>query len=116
MRGNRFPPANSWGTRPLNLESSSSTACAELEQALHPQEQRMWRTLLSVNIHRLKTVHRVGNERRVQPLGIGIGKPGVPRSIPLHRRANTVAITQINIIAHTDFITVVKNGSADQRH
>src|SRR5271157_1914148 len=44
-----------------------------------------------------------------------VGKAGIWRIVPLHRRADTITIVQPNVIAHTDFIAVINNGRTGQR-
>ena len=47
--------------------------------------------------------------RRVKRVRICSGKSCVFIGAPLHRSPDAIAIAQINIIAHPDLVTVVKN-------
>jgi len=39
-------------------------------------------------------------------------KPGIAICIPLHRSADAIVVAEINVIAHANLVTVVKNGRA----
>ena len=41
--------------------------------------------------------------------GVGRGKAGVAIRIPLHGRAHAVAVAEINVIAHADFVAVIED-------
>jgi hypothetical protein len=65
--------------------------------------------LLSFDIHRLEVIFRVYYDRQIEALRVTPGKPGIPVRAPLHRRPHAVAVSQIDVVAHPDLVTVVKN-------
>ena len=54
------------------------------------------------------------DDRQKEFLGAGLGKAGVAVRIPLHRRTDSVPVTQVIVIAHADFIAVVDDGGSRQ--
>src|SRR5262249_18268642 len=44
--------------------------------------------------------------------GIGFRKPSVPVSCPLHGRPNTIAITEMDVVPHSDLIAVIHDGTS----
>ena len=56
--------------------------------------------------------YRVHDDRAVQLGRHGAGEAGVSVSVPLHRGAHTVAVAQIDVVAHADLIAVINDGSA----
>ncbi len=73
--------------------------------------------ILRMNIYRrILAIHRIENQRRVETLGIGRGKAGVPTTVPLHRRAHAVTVAEVNIVSHPNLIAVVNDGSPGKRH
>ena len=58
---------------------------------------------------------RVDNHREIKALGIGPRETRVSVGAPLHRRAHAVAIAEINIIAHADFIAVIDHRRSGKR-
>src|SRR5438477_3635920 len=89
---------------------------AQMNDALHPREERMLRSPLRFHINPLISVNRVGNQWRVQTFRIGAGKSAVPPAIPLHRRAYTIAVAEINVVAHADFIAIINDRSSGHGH
>src|SRR5690242_20892328 len=57
----------------------------------------------------------INRYRQIKLLGIGFGKAGIPIGAPLHRRAATIAIAKIKIVAHTNFVAVVQHRGSRQR-
>jgi len=55
------------------------------------------------------------DQRSVQFLRLGAGKPRIPVSAPLHRSAHSIAVAQINVVAHPDFVAVVEERRAGER-
>ena len=41
--------------------------------------------------------------------------PGIAVAVPLHGRAHTIAIAEINVVSHSDFVAVVDDGSSRKR-
>src|ERR1017187_6223972 len=73
-------------------------------------------TFLRSDIDCLISVKRVQNQRGVKTLGIGGGETRVPSPVPLHRRAHAVAVAEMNIVSHPDFVAVINDWSTRKRH
>src|SRR5262245_14794859 len=85
---------------------------AQVHGPLHPPDQRMRIARLRVDVERFVMIFRLQDEWQIERVRDGPRKPGVFVRTPLHRRADTIAVTEENIFAHADFIAVVKNWSA----
>src|ERR1039457_5696179 len=84
--------------------------------ALHPSEKRVFAFSLRQNVYGRITIHRILNQRSIQPLWFRVRKPAVPFPAPLHRSPHSVAVAETNVVAHSDFIAVIDDRSARQRH
>ena len=71
--------------------------------------------LLRFHVHGLIAVDRVHDRGQVQTLGIGAGEAAVAVGRPLHGRAHPVAIAEIEIVAHAEFVAVIQNRRAGHR-
>src|SRR5678815_4509025 len=76
----------------------------------------MRRTLLRGNIHGLKSIKRIQNEGGIQALRVSVRETSVPPAIPLHGRADAIAIAQVNIVAHPDLVPVVNDWRSRKGH
>ena len=47
--------------------------------------------------------------------GVAVEKPALRSAIPLHRSANAVAIAEVDVVTHSDFIAVVEDRRAGKR-
>src|ERR1022692_1295397 len=61
--------------------------------ASHPTEERVSAFSLRQDVHGWITIHRILNKRSVQELRVGLRKPTIPFSAPLHRSPHSVAVT-----------------------
>ena len=82
----------------------------ELEDPSHPPEQGRQILLLHVHVYRLVMKFGVDDDRQIELLRVRAGKSGISISTPLHRGSNAVAVAEVEIISHSDFIAVVKDG------
>ena len=89
---------------------------AYFDNALHPAQKRVVKTFLRLDIHRLITVDRIEDQRRIETLRVGGGKSGIPAAIPLHGSPDPVAVTQVNVVSHANFIAVIDDGRSGERH
>ena len=80
---------------------------ANRNEAGHPVQQRVLRPFLRDDIHDGKAVYRVLDERGIEFIGFRGGESSVPASGPLHRGSNAVAVAEIDVVAHADFVAVV---------
>jgi hypothetical protein len=71
--------------------------------------------LLRVDIDLLVVVLRIDDHRQIELLRIGFGKPGVAVGAPLHRRAHAIAVAEIDVVAHSDFVAVINDGRTGKR-
>ena len=71
--------------------------------------------LLHFDIDRFVVILGVDVDRQIKLLRIGSGEAGVAVHAPLHRRADAVAVAQIDVVAHADLIAVVDDRRARQR-
>src|SRR5580704_9163271 len=62
---------------------------------------------LRLHIDGLVVILVIDDCRQDEALRIRAGKPGVTIAAPLHWGAHAIAITQINIVTHADFVAVV---------
>ena len=83
--------------------------------AAHPPEQRRQIFLLILYVDCLVVIFRVNRYCDLKLLVIRFGKTSVTVRAPLHRFSDPIAIAQIEIIAHPDFIAVVNDRRAWQR-
>src|SRR5215813_12060485 len=88
---------------------------AHRDDASHPPEQRREILLLILDIDRFVVVFGINRDREIKLLRIGFGKAGIPIGAPLHRGAATVAIAEIKIVAHADFVAIVQDRRSGQR-
>src|ERR1700691_1670004 len=80
---------------------------SRLNYGLRPRQQRMFRPALRIHVDGLISVNGIRNQRRVQAFRIGGGKSGVPASVPLHRRSNAIAVAEVDVVSHPDFVAIV---------
>ena len=59
-------------------------------------------------------VRGVDHHGQKQPLGVGARKARVAVLAPLHRRPHPVAIAQVDVVSHADFIAIVDDRRAGQ--
>ncbi|MNG94704.1 hypothetical protein D3C79_537200 [compost metagenome] len=70
---------------------------------------------LGFDVDGLVTVQRVHDRRQHQALRVGAGETAVAVRRPLHGRAHAVAVAQVDIVAHAQFVAVVQGGRAGHR-
>src|SRR5262249_40766912 len=85
---------------------------AHPEHAAHPVEQGMRIAALRLDVYGLEAVKRVHDGGKHQRGGIGARKSTVAIRRPLHRRAHAVAITEMDIVPHSDLVAIVDDWSA----
>ncbi|MNH04743.1 hypothetical protein D3C79_640490 [compost metagenome] len=70
---------------------------------------------LGFDIDRSKAIQRVHDRRQHQARRVGAGEPAVAVDRPLHGGAHAVAVAQVDVVTHTDFIAVVQGRRAGHR-
>ena len=70
---------------------------------------------LRFDVDSLIMVLVINDYREDQALRVAGGEAGVAVTAPLHRRAHSVAVTQIDIIAHSNLVAVVEHRGSWQR-
>ena len=88
---------------------------AQADEPLHPAEERERRPLLRFDVDGVEAIDRVGDEWSVEPRRVGARESAVAIPGPLHRRADAVAVAEIDVVAHADLVAVVDDRRARQR-
>ena len=70
---------------------------------------------LRLHVHRLVAVDRVHDRRQHEARRLGAREAAVAIERPLHRRAHPVAVAEIDVVAHPDFVAVVDYRRARHR-
>jgi len=70
--------------------------------------------LLRLDVDRLVVVLGIDDDRQVELLRVAPREPGVAVGAPLHRRADAVAVAQVDVVAHADLVAVVEHRCAGQ--
>ncbi len=70
---------------------------------------------LDFDVDRLKAIHRVHDRWQHQAGRVGARKAAVAVNRPLHGRANTVPVAQVDVIAHADLVAVIQRRCAGHR-
>ena len=96
---------------------SAKTGCclAQRDEAVHPAQQRGRRAQLRLDVDRLVAVDRVHQRRQVELREVGAREAAVAVARPLHRRADAVAVAEVDVVAHPDLVAVVEDRAAGQR-
>ena len=82
------------------------------DDAAHPPEQGRQILLLILDVDRFEVVFGVDDDWQMELLRIGERKTGVAIGAPLHRSAAAVAVAEINIVAHANFVAVINDRRA----
>ena len=88
---------------------------AQEDEPLHPPQEGAGILLLRFYVDGLVMMFRIDDDREIEPLWVGPGKARVAVGAPLHGRAHAVAIAEINIIAHADFVAVIDHRRSRKR-
>ena len=70
---------------------------------------------LCFDVYSLVSVDRIHDRRQNKSRRIRPRKPAIAVRGPLHGCANSVAVAEMQVVAHTDFIAVIDNGSTRHR-
>ena len=89
--------------------AESFEALSKYNKTLHPPQQGMRVILLGLHIDDFIMIFRINDNGQIELLRIGAGKPGVSIRTPVHGRAYAVAVPQIDIVSHADFVSVVNH-------
>src|SRR5581483_1724968 len=89
--------------------SKDAKQFSERDHVAHPIQEGRWITLLSFHVERFVTPHCIHDDGAIEFGGIGAAESRVAIGIPLHGSADPVAIAEINVVAHSDFIAVVND-------
>ena len=79
------------------------------DDAPRPPKQRGEVLLLVLDVDRFVVILGIDRDRQIELLRIRLRETGVAVRAPLHRGAAAVAISEIKIVAHPDFVAVVKH-------
>ena len=90
-------------------------ALAKRHQPLHPPQEGVGVVQLGFDVHRLVGEVRVDDRRKEEPLGVRPREAGVAVRAPLHRRPDSVAVPEIDVVSHPDLVAVVHDRGPRQR-
>src|SRR5262245_43636184 len=96
--------------RTKKLDAAQAEHFEQTAQSDHvpdPVQQRGGLPLFPLDVDRLKAENRIGQHRAIELAGISSREAGVLVAIPVHRRAHTVPVAQLQIVAHADLVAVV---------
>src|SRR5205085_9237200 len=82
------------------------------DYAAHPPEERGQILLLIFDVSRFVMILGIDDDGQMELLWIGMRKASVAIGAPLHRRSATVAIAEINVVAHADLVAVINDRRA----
>ena len=85
---------------------------SQRDHVAHPVQERRGIALLRFHVDRFVAPDRIHDHGAVEAGRHGRGKSGVAIAVPLHRRADAVAIAEIDVVAHSDFVAVVEDRRA----
>ena len=104
--------AVAWVQKAQRAAAERLVALAHAEHAAGPRQQRMLVADLRFHVHRLEAVQRVHDRRQHQCSRVGTREATVAVDRPLHRGAHTIAVAQMDVVAHADLIAVVQHRRA----
>src|SRR3974390_345544 len=76
----------------------------------HPIQERGRITLLGFHVDRFISPDRIHDDGAIEACGDRRGKAGVAIRVPLHGSTDAIAVTEVNVITHADFVAVVEDG------
>ncbi|MGF6748239.1 hypothetical protein OKW36_003875 [Paraburkholderia sp. MM5482-R1] len=85
------------------------------KHAAGPVQQRMRVAALRFDVDRVEAVQRTHHGRQHQLLRVGAREAAVAIRRPLHRRAHAVAVAEVDVVAHAEFVAVVDDRRAGHR-
>jgi hypothetical protein len=91
-----------------------AVSLAQRDHPLHPPQQAARVVLVRLDVHRLDVVLGVDDHRQEQPLRVRPGEATVAVARPLHRRADPVAVPEVDVVAHPDLVAVVQDRGTRQ--
>ncbi len=95
---------------PQQLERAAAERLGSLphgEHAARPVEQRRRLPRLRLDVDRRVAVDGIHDRRQIEALRIGAREAAVAVGAPLHRRADAVAVAQVDVVAHAELVAVV---------
>ena len=95
--------------------SEGPEALPQGNEALGPPEERVRVRLLRFDVERLVVILGVDDDRQDHPLRIGPREARVAVGAPLHRRADAVAVAEVDVVAHPDLVAVIEHRRARHR-
>ena len=99
----------------LRIEKFDRPAAEYLEQlsnadhVSHPVQEGTGIAELLFDVDRFVSVNRIHDDRAVELGGIGARKTRITVRTPLHWSSDTVAVAEIDVVSHPDFIAIVND-------
>src|SRR5262245_20671845 len=78
----------------------------------HPVQKGAGVTDLSFDVDGLVSVHGIHDHWAIELGRVGTRETGITIGTPLHRSSNTVAVAEINVVAHSNFVAVIDDRRA----
>src|SRR5262245_21213260 len=78
----------------------------------HPVQKGTGVTDLRFDVDGLVSVHWIHDHGTIKLGGVGTRKTGITVGAPLHRSSHTVAVAEINVVAHSNFVAVIDDRRA----
>ncbi len=100
--------------RLVGAEAEHRVLLAQGHEALDPAQQAAGGAQLGLHVHGLEAVDGVHQRRGVEGGEVGPAEAAVAVAGPLHRRADAVAVAQVDVVAHGDLVAVVEDRRARQ--
>jgi hypothetical protein len=88
---------------------------ARRQHAARPVEQRMRIAALRFDVDGIESIQRAHHGWQHELFGVGAREAAVSVGRPLHRRAHAVAVAEVDVVAHAEFVAVIDDGRARHR-
>jgi len=87
---------------------------AHKEHAPQPVEERRGVPLFRLDVDSLVAVDRVHQRWQVKLREVGSGEAGISVGRPLHRRADAIAVAEVDVVTHKQLVAVIEDRAARQ--
>ena len=99
----------------VRAEREHGMLLAQGDEALHPAQERGRRAQLRLDVDGLEAVDGIHQRRRIELREVRAREAAVPVAGPVHRRADAVAVAEVDVVAHADLVAVVEDRAPGER-
>src|SRR5262249_8782049 len=85
------------------------------DHAPHPVQETRWICNLRFHIDTVEAIDRILNEGQEELGRINLAEAAIAIRRPLHGRADPIAIAEVDIVAHPDFVAIIDYGRPRHR-